>query len=140
MEMNKPLTSPSPDPSVVDLAALQGAWEQVNVEADGVTDPPDERCLSETFMTITAKHFNVHTGNGTVLLEGIFTLNAAMKPKAVTWVDSMGPDAGKRLPASYMLNDDSFVFRAADEGAPRPIVFRTQPGLTMRSFVRKRSR
>ena len=132
--------STSPDPSVVDLAALQGTWEQVHVEADGVADPPDERSASETFMTITANHFKAHTVDGTVLLEGTFTLNAAMKPKSITWVDSMGPDAGKRLPASYILDDDSFVFIAADEGAPRPIVFRTQPGLTMRSFVRKRSR
>ncbi|WP_217638751.1 hypothetical protein [Frateuria terrea] len=38
-------------------------------------------------------------------------------PGAITWIDAIGPDAGKRLPASYRLEGDRFVFIAADEGA-----------------------
>ena len=49
----------------------------------------------------------------------------------------MGPDAGKILPAIYKLDGDHFVFIAGDEGAPRPTEFRTGPGQTMRSFVRR---
>ena len=49
----------------------------------------------------------------------------------------MGDDAGKPLPASYRLDGDEFVFIAADEGMPRPTVFSTGPGQTMRSFVRR---
>jgi hypothetical protein len=50
--------------------------------------------------------------------------------------DSMGDDAGKALPASYELDEGSFIFIAADEGMPRPTIFVTSPGMTLRGFVR----
>lgn len=50
----------------------------------------------------------------------------------------MGADKGKPLLASYRLDGDAFVFIAADPGEPRPTVFRTVPGLTLRTFARKR--
>ena len=71
------------------------------------------------------------------MLEGIFELDTATSPKSITWIDSIGSDAGKRLPAIYKLEANSFTFIAADEGAPRPISFRTETGLTMREFVRR---
>ncbi len=49
----------------------------------------------------------------------------------------MGADKDKPLLASYTLDGDDFVFIAADPGEPRPTVFRTVPGLTMRTFTRK---
>lgn len=64
--------------SARDLAILQGAWEQVGLEEDGVVDPPD--------------------AHGT--------------PGALTLI-------------------------AGNEGTPRPTVFHTVPGQTMRSFVRR---
>ncbi|CAN5648067.1 hypothetical protein BH11MYX1_BH11MYX1_57510 [soil metagenome] len=48
----------------------------------------------------------------------------------------MGEDACKRLPASYRLEGDRFVFIAGDEGDARPTSFRTLAGQTMRTFVR----
>ena len=44
----------------------------------------------------------------------------------------------RRLPASYTLEGDHFIFIAGNEGAPRPTVFQTTAGQTMRSFVRRR--
>jgi uncharacterized protein (TIGR03067 family) len=82
--------------------------------------------------------FEVRTAEGGLLLEGRFTLDATAMPKAITWIDSIGADAGKHLPASYRLEGDRFTFIATDEGMPRPTVFRTGPGQTMRSFVRRR--
>jgi uncharacterized protein (TIGR03067 family) len=120
-----------------DLAALQGVWKQVAVEVDGVANPPDEFSTPGTLTTITGTHFAVHASDGTLLLEGDLTLDEATVPKRVTWVDSMGPDTGKRLPAIYDLNGDDFVFNAADEGAPFPATFRTLQRQTMRRFVRK---
>lgn len=121
-----------------DLAALQGSWEQVHLEADGVADPPDRYTAPGVLTTVSADRFTVHTVDGTVLLEGTFILDAATEPKSVTWIDATGPDAGKQLPASYVLDGDSFVFIAADTGAPRPTIFRTTQGLVMRSFIRRR--
>jgi uncharacterized protein (TIGR03067 family) len=68
---------------------------------------------------------------------GVFVLDADTTPKSITWVDAIGADAGKSLPASYRLEGDHFVFIAADEGMPRPTVFSTGPGQTMRTFVRR---
>lgn len=120
-----------------DLAVLQGVWEQVTVEVDGVANPLDEYSAPGTLTTITGTHFAVHAPGGTLVLEGDFILDETACPKRVTWIDSIGPDTGKRLPAIYRLEGDHFVFVAADEGAPWPTEFRTGKGETLRRFVRK---
>jgi uncharacterized protein (TIGR03067 family) len=123
--------------SAADLAMLQGTWEQVSLEEDGVFNPPDAHGAPGAKTIIIGNNFSVTMAEGQVLLEGTFELDAGTQPKSITWIDSIGPDAGKRLPASYILDASRFVFIAADEGAPRPTDFRTKPGLTMRSFVRR---
>jgi uncharacterized protein (TIGR03067 family) len=130
------IKSTETDLSTADLAMLQGTWEQVSMEEDGVFNPPDTHGAPGAKTTIIGNSFSVTTAEGHVLLEGTFELDARTEPKSITWIDSTGSDAGKRLPASYILDGGSFVFIAADEGAPRPTDFRTKPGLTMRSFVR----
>ena len=116
-----------------DVALLQGRWRQVSCEADGVRCPDDGLAGITTFSGHT---FTVQSEDGTVLLTGTFSLNAAACPKAIDWTDTIGPDAGKTLPAIYVLEGDNFIFIAADEGAQRPTEFRTKGGETMRSFVR----
>ncbi|GLQ49530.1 TIGR03067 domain-containing protein [Dyella flava] len=125
------------DLSARDLAALQGTWEQVAHEADGIANPPDEYGAPGAITIFSGQHFAVRTREGDLLLEGSFTLDASATPKAITWIDAIGEDAGKHLPASYVLDGDHFVFIAADEGCPRPTVFRTERGQTMRTFVRR---
>lgn len=122
-----------------DLQALQGTWRQIAFEENGIVDPPDSHgAPGGALTTIDGHHFSVRTQGDELLLEGMFELDASVTPKAITWIDAMGTDKGKRLPASYELEGDRFVFIAADEGAPRPTAFRTVPGLTMRRFVRCR--
>lgn len=128
--------APLIDASSRDLAALQGAWEQVRLEVDGMIDPPDGFTVPGALTVIAGHHFCVRLPTGEVLLEGSFELDADTLPASITWIDAIGEDAGKRLPASYRLDGDSFVFIAADEGMPRPRDFRTTPGLTLRGFVR----
>lgn len=127
------------DPNAGDLAALQGTWVQVAFEENGVVDAPDNTGAPDALTIISGHHFAVRTPQGELLLEGRFTLDASATPKAITWIDATGPDAGKPLPASCRLEGDRFVFIAADENAPRPTIFRTEPGLTMRGFVRSRA-
>lgn len=123
--------------TTADLASLQGTWEQIAFEEDGRLNPPDTHGAQGARTVIKGQRFSVRTPDGELLLEGNFTLDATTSPKSITWVDSMGADQGKALPASYVLEGDHFVFIAADEGAARPTEFHTQPGLTMRSFVRR---
>ncbi|MBA2587491.1 MAG: TIGR03067 domain-containing protein [Alphaproteobacteria bacterium] len=120
---------------VTDLAALQGSWLQVGFEENGVVDPPDAHGAPDALTTFHQNHFAVRTADGTVLLEGTFTLDESAK--TVDWTDTIGADAGKTLPAIYRLDGDHFIFIAADPGAPRPTEFRTGPGQTMRTFVRQ---
>lgn len=125
------------DVSARDLAALQGAWEQVDFEENGIRNPPDTHGAPGAITVIRDHHFEVRTAKGELLLEGSFAIDASATPRAITWTDSIGSDAGKQLPAIYTLEGDRFVFIAADEGMPRPQVFRTTQGQTMRSFVRR---
>lgn len=126
-----------PSPSAMDYRALQGAWEQIALEDNGVLNPPDAHSVPGAITTISADTFEVVTVEGEILLSGRFVLDADTTPKSITWVDAIGADAGKSLPASYRLEGDHFVFIAADEGMPRPTVFSTGPGQTMRTFVRR---
>ncbi|AKA80699.1 hypothetical protein AYK59_17450 [Pseudomonas synxantha] len=124
--------------STADFHALQGAWEQTALEDGGVLNPDDAHSAPGAITTINADRFEVVTVTGDILLAGRFALDADTAPKSITWIDAIGDDAGKRLPASYRLEGDDFVFIAADEGMPRPTVFSTGPGQTMRTFVRRR--
>ena len=120
-----------------DVQALQGKWEQTSLEDSGVLDPVDAHSAPGAITTISGDRFEVKTVSGEVLLAGRFFLDSTAVPKRMTWVDTIGEDAGKLLPASYRLEGDVFVFIAADEGLPRPTVFSTGPGQTMRTFVRR---
>ena len=120
-----------------DYQALQGTWQQVSLEDSGVLNPPDAHSAPGAITTITDDHFEVLTVDGKRLLAGRFFLDSTTHPKSITWIDAMGDDAGKLLPASYRLEGDEFVFIAADEGMPRPRAFSTGPGQTMRTFVRR---
>jgi uncharacterized protein (TIGR03067 family) len=70
-----------PQLSSRDLAALQGAWEQVHLEADGISNPPDELSPPGALTTFSGNHFAVRTTDGVLLLEGRFTLDASATPK-----------------------------------------------------------
>ncbi|WP_338568662.1 TIGR03067 domain-containing protein [Pseudomonas canadensis] len=120
-----------------DFQALQGAWEQTSLEDSGVLNPIDAHSAPGAITTISGDCFEVKTVSGEVLLAGRFFLDSSTVPKSITWIDSMGDDAGKHLPASYRLDGDEFAFIAADEGMPRPTFFSTGPGQTMRTFLRR---
>ena len=124
--------------SILDFTALQGAWEQLDFEANGIARPPNDYPGSLGSITTFADNsFSVCAADGALLLAGTFKIDASSSPKSVDWTDSIGTDAGKTLRAIYKLDGDHFVFIAADPGAPRPSIFRTSPGLTMRTFVRR---
>ncbi|MGE8413419.1 MAG: TIGR03067 domain-containing protein [Pseudomonas sp.] len=126
------------DTDLQDLERLQGAWEQTEMEDSGIVNPPDEHSAPGALTLIEGERFRVVTMEGQVLLAGSFTLDSTTTPKSITWIDSIGADAGQPLPASYQLTEEEFVFIAADSGQPRPTQFRTGPGQTLRRFVRAR--
>jgi uncharacterized protein (TIGR03067 family) len=118
---------------VNDLEALQGTWKQTAFTVFGSLLAYDAVGTSCTF---TGTRFVVHASSGEILLYGKFRLDASANPKQVDWIDDCGSDAGKVLPAIYLLEEDRLVFVAAGEGMPRPATFDAGPGLARRVFVR----
>lgn len=103
-----------------DLQALQGTWQQIAFEENGIASPSsDSHGAPDALTTIVGHHFSVRTAAGQLLLEGSFTLDASVTPGAITWTDATGPDKNKPLLASYFLDGDRFAFIAADAGLPR---------------------
>jgi uncharacterized protein (TIGR03067 family) len=124
-----------------DLALLQGTWEQVGVEANGIANPDGEFSASGTLTTFAGNEFSVVSAEGKVLLKGTFRLDGTTIPRQATWIDESGPDRGKHLPGIYNLSGDNFVFVAAEAaGSAKPTDFRTETGQTMRKFVRRANR
>jgi uncharacterized protein (TIGR03067 family) len=117
------------------MVALQGVWRQVECEADGVANPTESYGAAPA-VTILGNTFEVRHSNGTVVIQGAFTIDPSCDPKALDWADSFGADAGKTFPAIYRVAGDTFIFCAADAGQPRPNAFRTQAGQVLRVHKR----
>ena len=123
--------------SKADFDQLQGKWSQTYLEADGIVEPPDDEHTAPGAVCVFERNeFRVTRPDNKLLLKGTFELDATTYPKSITWVDSIGEDAGKALPAIYELTDNTFRFVAADEGEARSTQFKTVVGLTMREFKR----
>lgn len=119
-----------------DLDRLQGEWAQVSFEENGLLDPPDSHGADGSVMTISGQSFHVASPAGKTLVEGCFTLDHAGVSKGIDWIDSIGEDADKVLPAIYELSGDHFRFAAADAEKERPTTFAGGQGITVRGFVR----
>lgn len=119
-----------------DLDRLQGRWTQVAFEENGMADPPDSHGAPGAVMTVTGQRFHVAVPGGETLVEGRFTMDGSRRPGSIDWIDDMGGDAGKTIPAIYELGRDSFRFAAADPGMSRPEGFAGGQGITIRAFVR----
>jgi uncharacterized protein (TIGR03067 family) len=108
-----------------DLALLQGVWEQTRLEADGVVNPDDDHGAIGALTTIAGNTFSVQT----IMLKGAFVLDASTMPKSIVWIDSIGADKNKLLPAIYTLEDCSgqltpdtgLSFSSATAGARPPL-------------------
>src|SRR6266542_3394396 len=74
----------------------------------------------------------VTLADGSTPIRGTYRLDPTKSPKTVDWLDSVGEDAGKTIPAIYSLNGDRFTFCAAYTGQERPTQFRTKLGGVLR--------
>lgn len=119
-----------------DLELLQGCWSQVSFEENGITDTPDTHGSPNAVMTIAGCTFHVAVPGEETLIEGNFTMDGSHHPKHIDWIDSIGDDAGKVIPAIFELQKDSFKFAAADPDMARPKSFTGGQGITIRAFAR----
>ncbi len=119
-----------------DLGSVQGKWKQLTFEENGTPNAPDTHGSPNAILTIAAQSFYVAVPGEAALIKGRFTLDGSAHPKRIDWIDSIGDDAGKLIPAIYELEADSFRFAAADPDMTRPVDFSGGPGITIRAFVR----
>jgi uncharacterized protein (TIGR03067 family) len=119
------------DEVVEEMKKLQGVWQQIAYERDGVSDPPDEQGLEPT-TTFVGDRFVVTVADGSTPIRGTYRLDPTKNPKTVDWLDAVGEDAGRTIPGIYSLEGDRFVFCAAYAGQERPTEFRTRPGEVLR--------
>ncbi|MGH8127844.1 MAG: TIGR03067 domain-containing protein [Gammaproteobacteria bacterium] len=119
-----------------ELEKLQGTWKQVACEIDGVENAPDEYG-TEPRVTFVGSNYVVSKADGTIAIKGTLRLDPNQTPKTIDWIDTFGTDAGKTIPAIYSLDNDRFMFCAADEGQPRPTEFRAGPGQVLRIHCRE---
>jgi uncharacterized protein (TIGR03067 family) len=124
---------------VDDLKKLQGTWQQIACEVDGVANPPEEYGV-QPIVTISGNAFEVRHSDGTVVIKGTFSLDPLRDPKAMDWTDTYGADAGKTFPAIYCFAADTFTFCAADEDRERPRSFHTEAGQVLRVHKRATAR
>lgn len=119
-----------------DLKRFQGRWRQVRFEENGVVGPVDTHGAIDAVMTIIGETFHVAIPGAAALIEGKFLIDENTTPKRIDWVDSIGIDAGKKLPAIYTLSNEAFEFAASDADMERPKDFTGGKGITIRGFVR----
>lgn len=119
-----------------DLGLFQGRWSQVAFEENGITGAPDTHGSPKAVMTIAGNTFHVAVPGEETLVEGSFTMDGLHHPKHIDWIDSIGDDAGKVIPAIYEFGNGSFRFAAADTDMARPGSFTGGQGITIRAFVR----
>jgi len=120
-----------------EIAKLQGTWQQIGYERDGVREPIDDEKGWKPRMTVTGITFVVTIADGSIPIQGTFKLDPTQYPKTIDLTDTHGADAGKTFLAIYLLEDDRFVFCAADEGLKRPTQFKTKLGEVLRTMQRE---
>ena len=126
-------SSPKADSDEIksDLEALQGTWQQIAYEKDGLKEPLDEKGW-EPKTIFSGNTFTVILADGTIPIRGTFTLDPSQNPKAVTYTDTFGEDAGKTFSGIYSLEGDRFAFCVSAPGQAPPKEFKTMPGQVLR--------
>ena len=115
------------DAAADEIENLRGTWKQVGYARDGMTSPLDEQGW-EPRVSFTGHTFVVTLADGSVPIAGTYNLDPTQDPKTINWSDTIGEDAGKTLLAIYTLDQDRFVFCAANPGQERPCEFKAHAG------------
>jgi uncharacterized protein (TIGR03067 family) len=121
-----------------DLTRLQGTWQLIWAETDGVKAP--EGRVEPVRVTITGDKHTVRFNDRVVAHDVSFAIDPSKSPKEVTDTVNDGPDTGKPIRGIYKLAGDTLVSCVAPAGKERPAAFaaRAGTGATLRVFRRVR--
>jgi len=115
----------SRDAARKDLAALQGTWNLVAMEAEGDDVPAD--AIKGWHAVYEGDALTLHSETE-VRRHGITTLDPSRNPKAINTWDQDGPYDDRTVPGIYELKGDSLKLCFARPGEQRPTEFTTKKG------------
>lgn len=108
-----------------DLERLQGTWNVVSTERDGMAlDPEEFRGWNALY---DGDSLTLRVGDQ-VRRRGIVTLDPARTPKAINTWDLDGPYQDQTVPGIYELEGDRLKLCFARPGEARPTEFTTKAG------------
>jgi uncharacterized protein (TIGR03067 family) len=108
-----------------DLAALQGTWNLVAMEAEGDPVPPEDFKGWHAVYEGDALSLWSETE---VRRRGIVTLDPSRQPRAINTWDLDGPYEDETVKGIYQLNGDSLKLCFSRPGQARPEDFTTKKG------------
>lgn len=119
-----------------ELEKVQGTWLPESAELGGKAFPEDVRKTIK--LTIKGEMYVVTVGKGPDC--GKIKLDSAAKPKALDITGTDGPNKGKKIPAIYELDGDTWKICYDLSGKARPSEFKTKDGTQHFLVVYKRDK
>jgi uncharacterized protein (TIGR03067 family) len=109
---------------VEQLRALEGEWQFLSLEVDGVGMPAS--MLAKSRLLLDGDRFRTESPEGNY--EGVFTLDVEAEPAQIDIEFVEGPDAGNWSYGIFRLDGDALHLCLGLVGAERPNRFTTTPG------------
>lgn len=122
-------------PDAADKARMQGVWEMVENEVNGVRI--SDRLVRSWLLVVEGDVYN--PGSGETSVEYTFRLDPTRTPKAIDLVRLRGSDRGKLYRGVYAFEGDTLtVCRTTEPDDDRPAGFGARPGSRVSRVVWKR--
>ncbi|MEQ1823791.1 MAG: TIGR03067 domain-containing protein [Fimbriimonadaceae bacterium] len=106
------------------LRSMEGTWEFVDLEVDGMAMPA--AAMGNSRLLIDGDRFRMESPEATY--EGIFTIDVDARPRQITINFVEGPEAGNQSLGIFELNGDHLKICLGLTGASRPSEFVTTGG------------
>jgi len=124
------------DDNAKEMEKFAGKWSVVGMESGGKSlDADDAKQLA---LVIKGKDYEVQQG-GVTIDKGTLKLDAAKKPKTIDVMPSMGPNAGKTIPAIYEFKGEELRICYDLSAKDRPTEFKTKEGTSLLLLTYKKA-
>jgi uncharacterized protein (TIGR03067 family) len=127
--------SPKQDTVNADLEKLQGTWQVVIQEREGMKAP--EELVEMLRIAYKGDHYTFFLG-ARVVDEGTIVLDPSKEPRSIDNKPGIGPHKGETIPGIYKLEGDKLSLCYAPAGKERPTEFKTELDSGRWRYVLKR--
>lgn len=129
------LAPAAPVPKEEDAKALQGAWQAVTYEANGVA----QKNVADKVVCTFEKDVFTFKYDGKVIWKAKLKLDPSKKPKAINLTITEGENKGQSILGIYQLDKDALKWCTAIAGdKTRPTGFESKPGSDVAVYTFKK--